>query len=103
MFLVNNNLNFFNLISDLTRTNVYFSRKSAGPAVDVCGKSLYIDLNELQTYRRDPQPKVEEATRKNAKSILLTEDVLSVSFNAISSRHSYCDLEPDLIQVFFYS
>jgi hypothetical protein len=73
--------------------------------VDMCGKSLYIDLNELQTYRRDqpqPQPKVEEATRKNAKSILLTEDVLSVNFNALSSqRHSYCDrtdLEPDLIQ-----
>jgi hypothetical protein len=49
------------------------------------------------------QLKVEEATRKNAKSILLTEDVLSVNFNALSSqRHSYCDrtdLEPDLIQV----
>ena len=37
-----------------------FYRRSAGPAVDMCGKSLYIDLNELQTYRRDqpqPQPK----------------------------------------------
>ena len=80
-------------------SQIIFSRKSAGPAIDVCGKSLYIDLNELQTYRRDPQPKVEEPTRKNAKSILLTEDVLSVSFNTKSSRHSFCDLEPDLIQV----
>jgi hypothetical protein len=36
---------------------MFFYRRSAGPAVDMCGKSLYIDLNELQTYRRDqPQP-----------------------------------------------
>ena len=97
------------LLFSKNNDHFFLSRKSAGPSIDVCGKSLYIDLNELQTYRRDPppQPKIEEATRKNAKSILLTEDVLSVSFNALSSRNSYCDLEPDLIQVtinpkFFY-
>ena len=46
---------FFNL-----NFKMFFYRRSAGPAVDMCGKSLYIDLNELQTYRRDqpqPQPK----------------------------------------------
>ena len=76
--------------------------------VDYCGKSLYIDLNELQNYRRgrDPGPAIrpqpiqpkEEETRRTAKSILLTEDVLSMSFSSLS-RHSYYDLEPDLIQV----
>ena len=82
----------------LMKVNIFLFFRSLGPSVDVCGKSLYVDLNELENYRRNT-PLKSEATRKNAKSILLTEDVLSLSGRTLSPRHSYCDLEPDLIQV----
>ena len=93
-------------------------------AVDVLGKSLYVDLNQLSTLRRPSAPAAAppaqrqsrcfepESTRSGAKSILLTEDVLSVSdYSSLTalrrpSRYSFCsqpsgDLEPDLIQVIF--
>ena len=56
----------------------FFYRRSAGPAVDMCGKSLYIDLNELQTYRRDqpqPQPKgnlLKDIDNKTAQIFYIT-------------------------------
>ena len=83
-----------------------------------------MDLNQLSTLRRPSAPAAAppaqrqsrcfepESTRSGAKSILLTEDVLSVSdYSSLTalrrpSRYSFCsqpsgDLEPDLIQVIF--
>ena len=104
---------------------VWFSlnfREPESSAVDVLGKSLYVDLNQLSTLRRPSAVPVvaaaparrtrcfePESTRSGAKSILLTEDVLSVSdYSSLTalrpSRYSFCsqgDLEPDLIQVIF--
>ena len=97
-------------------------REPESSAVDVLGKSLYVDLNQLSTLRRPSAPVVAppasrrtrcfepESTRSGAKSILLTEDVLSVSdYSSLTalrpSRYSFCsqgDLEPDLIQVIFW-
>ena len=98
-------------------------REPESSAVDVLGKSLYVDLNQLSTLRRPSAVPVvaaaparrtrcfePESTRSGAKSILLTEDVLSVSdYSSLTalrpSRYSFCsqgDLEPDLIQVIFW-
>ena len=68
------------------------------PVIDFLGQSVYVDLSQLSSIRKQPK---QEEIRNDAKSILLTDEVL-LGATARQPRLSYCqqsDLEPDLIQV----